>query len=147
MDEPTFFGPRGVSPRATFVQRFVAYLIDVIVLNISGFVISATFRGIGGVFVNLAIFVAYFVVLEGGRSGQTLGKRAVGIRVVDFETGAPIDYTRAIARTIGRWISGLVLLLGFFWMLWDRDRQTWHDKISSTTVVPVASFPIDRWAS
>ena len=66
-------------------------------------------------------------------------------RVVDFETGLPISYGRAFARNLGRLLSGLVFLLGYLWMLWDRDRQTWHDKIASTTVVPVESFPVERW--
>jgi uncharacterized RDD family membrane protein YckC len=68
----------------------------------------------------------------------------MGIRVVDFENGTSIDPPRALARTFGRLLSGLVFLLGYFWALWDRDRQTWHDKIASTTVVPVAEFPLER---
>jgi uncharacterized RDD family membrane protein YckC len=133
----------GVQPRASFGQRFLAYLLDVILLNVVG---AAFIRG-GGlrtIALGTVLTFVYFTLCEGSRAGQTLGKRIVGIRVVDFETGVPIDPTRAFVRTLGRWISGLVLLLGYLWMLWDPDHQTWHDKLSSTTVVPSSSFPLDR---
>ncbi|MEX0874169.1 MAG: RDD family protein [Actinomycetota bacterium] len=81
--------------------------------------------------------VLYFSLLEGRPSGQTVGKRLFRIRVVDFERGTPIDYRRALARSIGKILSGVPLGLGYLWMLWDRDRQTWHDKLSFTTVANV----------
>lgn len=112
-------------------------MIDVILLNVATLVIQLAVDGGAGFIVSLAAFVAYFTFTEGSASGQTLGKRIIGIRVVDFERRTPIDPTRALVRTVGRWISGLVLLLGYFWMLWDHDRQTWHDKIASTAVVVV----------
>lgn len=136
----------GVGPRATFGQRFGAYVIDVVVVNLAVFVLGSLVRGTGpSLFLSFAVGLGYFSLFEGSGSGQTIGKRLLQIRVVDFETGGPISYARAFARNAGRWISGLVLVLGYFWMLWDRDRQTWHDKIASTTVVPVEAFPVERW--
>jgi uncharacterized RDD family membrane protein YckC len=35
-----------------------------------------------------------------------------------------------------------VLYLGYFWMLWDREAQTWHDKLASTVVVPISAYPL-----
>ena len=64
------------------------------------------------------------------------------IRVVDFETGGPIGYLRGFIRYIGRYVSAIVLLLGYLWMLWDREKQTWHDKFAGSVVVPLASYPI-----
>lgn len=136
----------GVQPRAAFGQRLGAYIVDVVILNVVLFFLGFLVRGTGpALFLAIAFGLGYFSLLEGSGSGQTVGKRLVGIRVVDFETGAPIPYARAFARTAGRWVSGLVVLLGYFWMLWDRDGQTWHDKVASTTVVPVSSFPVERW--
>jgi uncharacterized RDD family membrane protein YckC len=136
---------RGVQPRATFGQRFLAYLIDLVLLNVITWIVFSSGRFSLPIryFLAQVISIAYFAMLEGGSTGQTLGKRFLGIRVVDFETGATIDRTRALVRNIGRLVSGLVLALGYLWMLWDRDRQTWHDKIASTTVVPATSFPIE----
>jgi uncharacterized RDD family membrane protein YckC len=34
-----------------------------------------------------------------------------------------------------------VFLLGYFWMLWDNGKQTWHDKMARSFVVPVISYP------
>ena len=81
--------------------------------------------------------VAYFGYLEGSNSGQTLGKRALGIRVIDFNTGGPIGFGRAVIRYFGRMVSAIPCLLGYFWMLWDKEKQTWHDKFANDVVVPV----------
>jgi uncharacterized RDD family membrane protein YckC len=82
-----------------------------------------------------AVGVAYYGMLEGGPTGQTLGKRVVGIRVVDAATGQPgIGVGRAIGRYFARFLSALPLLLGYFWMLWDDKKQTWHDKLVSSVV-------------
>jgi len=40
-----------------------------------------------------------------------------------------------VRETIGKLISGLVFSLGYLWLLWDKDRQTWHDKLVSTVVM------------
>jgi len=137
---------QGVQPRATFGQRLGAYLIDVVLANVVTFLLTAFVRGTGlSLVLSILITLGYFSLFEGSGSGQTVGKRLIGIRVVDFETGEPITYGRAFARNAVRFVSGLVLLLGYLWMLWDSDGQTWHDKIASTTVVPVASYPVERW--
>ena len=138
--------PRGVAPRASFGQRLGAYLIDVILTNVVIYILTAFVQGAAAsLLMSFLISIGYFAVFEGSGSGQTVGKRLVGIRVVDFETGTPITYGRAFGRNVGRLLSGFVFFLGYLWMLWDRDRQTWHDKIASTTVVPVESFPVERW--
>lgn len=85
---------------------------------------------------NTVVSVAYFAGLEGGATGQTLGKRICGIRVVDATTGQPgIGTGRGVGRYFARYLSALPLLLGYFWMLWDDKRQTWHDKLVTSVVV------------
>jgi len=37
-----------------------------------------------------------------------------------------------------------VIFLGFFWMLWDKEKQCWHDKLASDVVVPVSAYPLAR---
>ncbi len=133
-------GPTG--PRASFGRRLVAYLVDAILLGIVYGVGYAIFGEGGGSLLSLVVGIAYFTYLEGGPKGQTLGKMALGIRVVDFKSGGAIGYGRGVARYIGRLISGVVCLLGYFWMLWDKEKQTWHDKIASSVVVPVEYYPV-----
>ena len=45
----------------------------------------------------------------------------------------------------GRWVSAIACLLGYFWMLWDKEMQTWHDKFATDVVVPVSSYPVASW--
>ncbi|MBA3376011.1 MAG: RDD family protein [Gaiellaceae bacterium] len=133
-------GPSG--PRASFGRRLVAYLIDAILLGVVYAVFAAIFDQAVGSGLSLLIGIAYFGYLEGGHRGQTLGKMALGIRVIDFSSGGPIGYGRGVVRYLGRIISGVVCLLGYLWMLWDKEKQTWHDKIATSVVVPVQYYPV-----
>jgi uncharacterized RDD family membrane protein YckC len=83
------------------------------------------------------VWVTYFTLLDGGPNGQTIGRMALAIRVVDVDTGEGIGYNRGLVRTMGRIPSELVLFLGYLWMLWDGDRQGWHDKLAGSFVMPV----------
>ena len=84
--------------------------------------------------VNTLIGVAYYAILEGTR-GQTLGKMAVGIKVVDADTGGFIGIPRGIGRYFARILSAIALGLGYLWMLWDGRKQCWHDKLVRSVVV------------
>jgi uncharacterized RDD family membrane protein YckC len=90
------------------------------------------------VVLGIAAFVAgvvYYAKLEGGPTGQTVGKKALGIRVVDAATGGPIGTGRGVGRYFARILSALVCYLGYLWMLWDPEKQTWHDKLVNDYVV------------
>ena len=70
--------------------------------------------------------------------GQTWGRKIVGIKVVRADNGQPIGYGRAIGRMLfAGLISGSFCGLGYLWMLWDKDQQTWHDKVVGSVVVRV----------
>ena len=62
--------------------------------------------------------------------------------MIDLATGGPIGNSRAFIRYIGRFVSTIVFLLGYFWMLWDPEKQTWHDKFAGSVVVPVDAYPV-----
>jgi uncharacterized RDD family membrane protein YckC len=133
-------GPSG--PRAGFWRRFAAYLIDGILLAIPYVILALIVDAVLAYALYLALNIAYFGYFEGGATGQTLGKRALGIRVIDFRTGGAIGFGRGVIRYIGKIISGIPIALGFLWMLWDREKQTWHDKIATTVVVPTSAYPV-----
>jgi uncharacterized RDD family membrane protein YckC len=80
------------------------------------------------------IYAAYYISLEGGPNGQTVGKMALGIRVIDVGSDEPIGHYRAFIRCAGRILSG-TFLLGYLWMLWNEEKQTWHDKMARSVVV------------
>ena len=132
--------PVGQGEYAGFWIRFVAAFVDGILIGIVAGIAAALIDvdDPASNLVNLVLGLAYFAVLEGGPTGQTLGKKACNIRVVDADTGQPgIGPGRAIGRYFARWLSAIVLLLGYLWMLWDDRKQTWHDKLVSTVVVKV----------
>jgi uncharacterized RDD family membrane protein YckC len=123
------------SPKAGFWRRLVAYVLDGLVLAVANGVLQAVFEPGLASALGVALGLAYFAVQEGGERGQTLGKRALGIRVFDVRTGRRIGYGRAVIRYVSRILSTLPLLLGYLWMIWDGKKQTWHDKLAATVVV------------
>ena len=132
-------------PRASFGIRFVAALIDGVLLGIIGGVLSLLLGRALGTVLQILMGLAYYSYLEGSPSGQTVGKRAMNIRVIDFGGGGAIGTSRGLIRYLGRILSAIPCLLGYFWMLWDKDKQTWHDKIAATVVVPTSDYPVAAW--
>lgn len=144
-------GPSG--PRAGFGARLGATLLDLLVLLVVGGLLTGLLylvTGEAGAFVGylLAVFVipiVYFTYFQGRPSGQTPGKRVCNIRVIDANSGGPIGYGRALGRVLFAWfISSFICYLGYLWMLWDREKQTWHDKVTSALVVPTSAYPVER---
>lgn len=148
---------------AGFWIRFVAWFIDLIVVQIvtqpialaigpsfqfeetgldSGepgsfsysFDIDPTAAVIGGV-IGIVIPTVYYIV-SFSRWGQTLGALAVSIKV-QHPDGTLLSPALAAVRYIGTLISAMFLLLGYFWMIWDGRKQTWHDKFANSVVVKV----------
>jgi uncharacterized RDD family membrane protein YckC len=85
----------------------------------------------------IAAFVGglYYYAMMEGKSGQTVGKKALGIRVVDPVTGGPIGVGRGIGRYFARMISAIPFYLGYLWAIWDPKKQAWHDKMVNDLVV------------
>jgi len=133
-------------PKASFGLRLGAALIDglilVVVTTILRPVVGDTLAEVLGAVLGLA----YYVYLEGSGAGQTLGKKVVGIRVVAIAGAGPIGYGRATVRYFGRIVSAIPLGLGYLWMLWDDQKQTWHDKFAMSMVVPVSAYPVGNHA-
>lgn len=151
-------------PYSGWWRRFGGYLLDALILGIPGGIINAAVQAMvpketdvctdfdgdrylceqptaGGtvviLLVGLALFVAgvvYYAYFN-GKTGQTIGKKAVGIAVVDRYTGAPIGVGRAVGRYFGAILSGIVCGLGYLWAAWDDEKQTWHDKMVNSVVV------------
>jgi uncharacterized RDD family membrane protein YckC len=132
-------------PRASFVARLLAALIDGIILGIVGLVLRVILGAALGTVAQILLGLAYYTYLEGSPSGQTLGKRAMSIRVIDFAGGGSIGTSRALIRYVGRIVSSIPCGLGYLWMLWDSEKQTWHDKFANSVVVPTSDYPVAAW--
>lgn len=114
---------------AGFGTRLPAFLIDVILLGIvTGILRSIDLRAVA----SLGDFV-YFVGCW-STTGQTVGMIAMRIRIVRID-GQPMSWATGLVRYAGYILSIISLGLGLLWILWDRDKQGWHDKIARTLVV------------
>jgi len=82
----------------------------------------------------LAIF-AFFAKFW-THSGQTLGMQVWGVRVQNAD-GSPISLWQALLRFMVSIASWLCLGLGFFWVLWDKQKRSWHDIYSETRLVHI----------
>ncbi|MBV9416781.1 MAG: RDD family protein [Solirubrobacterales bacterium] len=127
--------------RTGFWRRCAAVFLDGIAIASVTTILFAVSKT-GSYFLSLLIALAYYTCLEGGRRGQTLGKRVLRIRVVDINTGESIGYNRAAVRYLGSILSALAIYIGYLWMLWDAERQTWHDKFVHSVVVPESAYPV-----
>jgi uncharacterized RDD family membrane protein YckC len=147
---------------AGFWLRFVAYLIDAAILFV-GLVAVLIVFGLGGAAVDAAVSssnssvtgigssfstaLAYAVILAGqwlyfslqesSPRQATLGKRALGIKVVDLE-GRRVSFGRATGRYFSKILSGLICDIGFIMAGFTERKQGLHDMIASTLVVRTA---------
>lgn len=135
--------PEGMSALeiASVGQRFGAFLVDFVIsvlVGIVGLVIGSAMGGDGSV-VNFVLSIGYWIVvlIMVATRGQSPGKIAIGIKIVKTD-GRPIGFgTTLLREVIGKIISSIIILLGYIWILFDGQRQGWHDKIASTYVVKV----------
>ena len=86
----------------------------------------------------------FLILLNGGyvvvltlAGGQTFGKMAFGVRVVDTD-GCPVTISTALVRALGYLVSVLPLGLGVVWMFLDTDRRALHDRLAGTRVLIVS---------
>lgn len=135
-------GPSG--PRASFGLRLVAALIDGVALAVVGYILGLVLGTLGSI-LSVVAGLGYYVYFEGSQSGQTVGKKVMNIRVIDYLAGGPIDPGRALIRYLAHILSTIPCGLGYFWMLWDPQKQTWHDKLANTVVVPTSDYPVAAW--
>ena len=117
-----------------FGTRFLAFLIDAIG---TGLISSILARGdqAASTSISTLIGVVYFCYFWSSYGkGQTIGSRALNIRVVKTD-GSYLDLVGAFLRYIGLIISCVVFFIGVLWVIFDAQKQGWHDKIAGTYVV------------
>ncbi len=132
---------------ATWGKRVLATLIDygcMIALYVVAMILSKV-PGIGGLLMLIGmlayIAVFFFWLFLTGRDGQSPGKKVIGIKVVDANTGQTIGGGRGIIRGIAHIVDGLICYIGYLFPLWDKKKQTIADKIIGTVVVEVPKMP------
>ena len=130
-------------------QRFLARIVDVIIVLSVGFVAGIIGGATAGFIVGTAFGLVYEVSMIAS-SGQTVGKMATRIKVIRTEADEPPGwdasfYRWALPGVIGiianlnpfLGILGLLPLLIYLSLLWGKNRQGWHDMVAKTFVVKV----------
>lgn len=143
-------GPGGEVAYGGFWVRFGAVIIDGIVVYIASVVavvaVAALLASIGtGEAAGVAAVIAYvmpgffyFALMESSDWGATLGKRAFNLRVMSADRFERIGFGRAAGRYFARFLSMLVLYIGYLIQPFNARRQTLHDMICGTVVVATA---------
>jgi uncharacterized RDD family membrane protein YckC len=138
----------GYGNYASWIQRVGGNIIDSLVIVPFG-ILAATvgigtdevtampkFNAFYFIFILLgAIVGAYNRWFLQGKTGQSWGKKVVGLRLIGEATGQPIGAGQAFLRDICHIVDGVICYIGFLWPLWDAKKQTLADKILSTIVV------------
>jgi uncharacterized RDD family membrane protein YckC len=147
-------GPPGITAElAGRWSRLLAAIIDGIIYSVVSWAIAAPLVGASAMYdqnsgmghrlgangITAIVAVIYFT-FQHGKWGQSIGKRALGIRVVRSADGGPIGYGTAFWRVAFTYLISLVTcglgaLIDDLWILWDPNKQALHDKVAKTYVV------------
>lgn len=146
---------------AGFVSRFLAFSIDLIIISVTGFLVTfflgliiqffglnVTVRNdvVGTVLATLqrvillagagftTLFGLTYFIFFWTLAGITPGSGLLGLRVIRYD-GSEVTLGPALLRFVGYWLSAIFLFAGFLWILVDRRRQGWHDKVAQTVVI------------
>jgi uncharacterized RDD family membrane protein YckC len=151
-------------PYAGWGSRLGGWLIDAVIFVVVNGIVGAAFRhsNAGAIrftmttnngtvvhhdrfsFLSLIVVailgIAYATILSGNARGQTVGMMAVGVRVVRTDTFGPLGYGPAFGRSLLEWVlrfTVVIWILDMLFPLWDRQKQTLHDKAVSTVVIRI----------
>ncbi|MBC7869206.1 MAG: RDD family protein [Chitinophagaceae bacterium] len=119
-------------------ERFIALVIDSIIVGIIGGVFGASGNWWGGGLVGFLIGAVYQWYFLTQQNGQTLGKKVMNIRVIKTD-GGPIRDADAVLRFIGYYINSVIIGIGWIWALFDKENRGWHDLIANTYVIKASS--------
>ena len=94
---------------------------------------SYSFQGSGNFFLNY-ILPAIIVIAFWLFKSATPGKMITKLTIVDAKTGKKPTLVQFLLRYVGYFLSS-IFLLGFIWVIFDKRKQGWHDKIAGTVVI------------
>lgn len=118
---------------AGFWERFGAAFIDGLVLIIPNYFLIYALGPMGNV-LSLVMAWLYFAIQESSNGQATLGKKAMGLKVATLDAER-ISFGQATGRHFGKYLSCLILLIGYLMMIWDENKQTLHDKMAGAIII------------
>ncbi len=132
-----------------FWRRVLAFFIDALVVGIplsivlgiagvgsgysSGGSGTSYHASNGGFLIRLVVGWLYFALMESSVRQATLGKMALGMRVTD-ESGGRLSFSRATGRYFAKYVSAIILGIGFIMAAFTARKRALHDMIASTLV-------------
>jgi uncharacterized RDD family membrane protein YckC len=124
--------PEG-EPYAGFWMRFLASLIDSLILLVPsiviGLVVEFPLSTVLSVAINLGYTIGFWI-----SEGATPGKMAMGIVILKTD-GQMMGMGSAFARYLGYWLSSAILLIGYLMIAFRHDKRGLHDLIAGTVVI------------
>ena len=123
---------------SNWAMRVGAYLVDYVPIFVFDLIGAVAHNGTVW-FLMVIASIAWWIYnrcILAGRTGQSLGKRTLHMRLISDRTGEPIGGGMAFARDVCHILDTLACYIGWLFPLWDAKRQTFADKIISTVVVP-----------
>lgn len=117
---------------AGFWRRWVAYMIDWLIMLIPGILINLIIPYVG----SLILYIIYKPVFEASSAKATPGKYLMKLKVLR-EDGGQLTMKQAILRYLASWLSGIILFIGYIMGAFTEKKQTLHDILLKTVVVKV----------
>ena len=124
--------------------RLAAFIYDGLLVLGIWFVLGIIFVAVNGgehvaqhnPFLPSAMFITlfWFNVHFWRRGGQTLGMRAWRLRLINDNKG-PMTLMQCLVRFLVSIGSTLILFMGYFWVWFDKDGLSWHDRYSNTRII------------
>jgi uncharacterized RDD family membrane protein YckC len=159
---PAYPGPQvGVPPLASWIQRVAGYIIDNLIVLPASIIVwigaaigsasvdpdTGQMTGGSGVGVALTVLGGILALgiqiwnrwIRSGRTGQSVGRQVMGLRMVSERTGMPIGAGMAFVRDLAHIIDSIICYIGWLFPLWDAKRQTIADKLVGTLVYDVGT--------
>ncbi len=124
-------------PLAGWGSRAGGYIVDAIISGVPYAILLAvgeTITTVLGALIAIGL-TAYNRWFMAGKTGQSWGRKAVGVRLIGAETGQPIGAGMAFVRDIAHIVDNVICYIGWLFPLWDAKKQTIADKIVKTVVV------------
>ncbi|MER7637473.1 MULTISPECIES: RDD family protein [unclassified Streptomyces] len=128
----------GAAPSyANWGQRFLGTLVDGLIFLVPYILIivsqgKGVLLAIGAIII---IGIAIWQLIQEGKTGQTVGKKALGIRLVRESDGQPLGVGMAFVRRLAHFLDSIACYLGWLWPAWDAKRQTFADKVCGSIVI------------
>lgn len=113
-----------------FWKRFVALIIDTLIMIIPAIILGSVTKYMGGIIIGLL----YKPVFEASPLMATPGKAMMGLVVVS-EKGDRLTIKQAYIRYFCSILSGMVMCIGYLMNLFTAKKQTLHDMIAETVVI------------